>query len=281
MRKCVALVLSVFLLMQLIPAVSAHPDSYHAADLSEGVQNIVKRAKQMTGIQWTPREDIIGWGGWVTYRAGVTYTGLPYGRPHDEGSYIPWETSLTGFLKAVKDPDSRMYTSYASHDRRAPYYSQDCSAFVSWAWDLPERQHTTTLPDYAVKISDSSYAQMEVGDCLSRAGYHVVLVTDLVYDASGKIIAVELSESDASAPDSLCHSFWFGEGHSRSMGAFQKKYLDNGYTLYRCKTRDSVTYTHSCASPLPGDSCSCMERARSAIRMITPRPWCWSIITRL
>lgn len=86
----------------------------HAANLSEGVQNIIKRAEQMMAIQWTPQKDITGWRSNYTYKAGVTYTGLPYGRPTD-GDYVPWETDLDGFLKAVNDPGSKMYTSYSTN----------------------------------------------------------------------------------------------------------------------------------------------------------------------
>ena len=57
----------------------AAADSARDVQLSEGVRNIVKRAYQMTDIQWTPQADVLGWNGDLTYRAGVTYTGLPYG----------------------------------------------------------------------------------------------------------------------------------------------------------------------------------------------------------
>ena len=59
----------------------AAADSARDVQLSEGVRNIVKRAYQMTDIQWTPQADVLGWNGDLTYRAGVTYTGLPYGQP--------------------------------------------------------------------------------------------------------------------------------------------------------------------------------------------------------
>lgn len=222
---------------------------------SEGVQNIVKRARQMTNIQWTPQADIKGWGGGVTYKKGVTYTGLPYGQPVD-AKYVPWDTSLTGFINAVNNPDSKMYTGTATYNKVAPYYSIDCSAFVSWAWGLSSRQTTSTIKNFATKISDSSYEEMEIGDCLCEAGNHAVLITDIKYDSNGKIIAVEISEATTGSTNYLCHSVWYGSGYSKSMSDFQKNYLDSGYILYRCKTRDSVTYTHYCCVPLEGDVCS-------------------------
>ena len=146
----------------------AAADSARDVQLSEGVRNIVKRAYQMTDIQWTPQADVLGWNGDLTYRAGVTYTGLPYGQPV-YAAYVPWVTDLDGFAAAVNDPNSRMYTSYSTYNCRAPYYSCDCSAFVSWAWGLGGRQTTRTIANYATEISTTSYENAQVGDCLCLA----------------------------------------------------------------------------------------------------------------
>ena len=86
--------------------------------ISQGIQNIVKRAKQMTDIEWTPKADITGWGYEFTYKAGVTYKGLPYGQPTNangcRGDYVPWEISLDKYLEAVNNENSLMYTSSAN-----------------------------------------------------------------------------------------------------------------------------------------------------------------------
>ena len=228
--------------------------------VSDGVKNIVKRAYQMTNIQWTPLADISGWNSKLTYRAGTTYSGLPYGQPvttgeHD-GDYVPWEVGLSEFCSYVKDPDSFMYTRQATYNKIAPYYSIDCSAFVSWAWGLSSR-HTKSIPNAATLISSTSYEQMEIGDCLNKSGNHVVLVTDLRYNATGQISAVEISESTVNyATNYCCQRTCYGEGNSQSMDDFYNKYFGNGYILYRSNTRDSVTYTHCCDVPLEGDSCT-------------------------
>ena len=259
------------------PAQTSAEEAAQVAELSQGVQNIVKRARQMTQIQWTPQADITGWGGGVTYRAGVTYTGLPYGQPV-YADYVPWETDLEGFLEAVNDPNSLMYTSYSSYNKRAPYYSIDCSAFVSWAWGLSSRQTTASISNFATKISDSSYERMEVGDCLCKSGVHVVLITDITYDSSGNISAVEVTESTTSSVNYLCHSVWYGDGYSNSLATFQSKYLESGYILYRCNSRNSVTYTHSCAVPLEGDACElCMPHEHSYSSYISLEPTCTTV----
>lgn len=237
----------------LIPAT---PVSAAQPALTQGQKNIVKRARQMTEIQWTPQKDIVGWGWGLTYQAGVTYKGLPYGQPVN-ASYVPWSTSLEGFLDAVNDPNSLMYTSYSSSNKRAPYYSIDCSAFVSWAWNLSSRQSTHSIAQFATAISTSSYEDAQVGDCLNKYDVHVVLITDIGYDSTGTINSIEISESTVnSATNYCCQVVRYGSGGTQTLSEFTTKYFGNGYTLYRSKTRDSVTYEHSCAVPLEGDICA-------------------------
>ena len=223
--------------------------------LSQGVQNIVKRAYQMTNIQWTPLANITGWNAEMTYYAGQTYTGLPYGQPV-YASYVPWSTSLTDFIGAVNDPNSRMYTSQSTYDSVAPYYSCDCSAFVSWAWNLNSRQTTSSIPNYATLVSNSSYTGLQVGDCFCKKLSHVVLVTDITYDDNGAINGVEVSESTVNlSTNYCCQKTWYGEGYNYPLSMLQTKYIDNGYGLYRSTTRDNAIYTHYCVVPLEGDVC--------------------------
>ena len=224
--------------------------------LSAGVQNIVKRAYQMTNIQWTPVADITGWGGGLTYKAGTTYTGLPYGQPV-YASYVPWSTTLSGFIAAVNNGSSKMYTDQSTYNKVAPYYSCDCSAFVSWAWNLSSRQTTSSLANFATKVSSSSYTTLEVGDALCAPGSHVVLVTDITYDGNGTITGVEISESTVNkATNYCCQKTWYGSGYSYALSKINEKYFNSGYSQYRSKTKDNATYAHVCEVPLTGDSCS-------------------------
>mgnify|MGYP003295798554 CR=1 FL=1 len=164
--------------------------------LSEGVRNIVKRADQMNYIRWTPLKNIVGWEEFLNYTAGVTYTGLPYGQPI-YASYVPWYTSLQGFIDAVNNPLSKMYTSKSTYNEVAPYYSVDCSAYVSWAWELSARKTTSTIPDCSELISKTSIEKAEVGDAICKKRVHVVLITDIAYNSKGEIAYVEISESTA------------------------------------------------------------------------------------
>lgn len=239
--------------------------------LSTGQTNIVKRSHQMTDVKWKPLANIPKWGGSTYFYKGTTYTGLPYGQAV-YSSYVPWSTSIPNFVKYVNDSGSKMYTSTSTYNKTAPYYSTDCSAFVAWAWNLAARQTTSTIANFATKISSSSYANAQVGDCLNDAGSHVVLITDITYDSNGAINGIEISESTPP----ITKITWYGTGHSYSLSTFSSKYFSNGYILYRSKTRDNASYTHYCVVPLEGDTCSVcgVGHTHKYTSTVTNKPTC-------
>lgn len=228
------------------------------ASVSSGQQNIVKRAKQQYQIQWTPLEDIAGWNRQYTFTAGTTYQGLPYGQPV-YGRFIPFESdnstpsvaALQVFLDAVNDLGSRMYTSVSTYNKVAPYYSSDCSSFVSYAWGL-YRHTTSSLPGECTRVSNQSVYSVQVGDIFNKAGSHTVLVADVGYDSNGTVSYVDILEQ---TPPKVKRTR-YGANGEKSLADLHDTYLDSGYTLYRYIERDSVSYTHSCASPVDQDYCS-------------------------
>ena len=244
-----------YLLVTLLMVPGVQTQTVHRKELSPGVQNIVKRAYQMTEISWTPQRDLVAWDGLFTYEAGVTYKGLPYGQPRD-GCYIPWELDYQGFLAVVADPDSKMYTERASFVADAPYYSCDCSSFVCWAWQLEDHRLTQHVPDLVEELTGAAYTDVQVGDVLWYALHHTLMITDILYNADDEMIAVEISESSAKRAAQFCAArVWFGEGYDRSLADFQEKYFTGGYVLYRLLDPEAVVYTHDCAVPLEGDVC--------------------------
>lgn len=236
-------------------SLSADPGVWHAS-VSQGVRNIVRRAYQLTDIVWTPARDVEGWKDRDANRflAGQSYTGIPYGQPHRSGSYVPWQTGLTEFLQYVNDPNSAMYTGRAVSQvlqNPSPFYSCECSAFVSWAWGLPQRETTQTLGQYATCIGNQ-LSDLQVGDCMLREGKHVRLVTDILYDAENKLVAVEICEER----EPVARRIWYSAGSAElPLSLLQTDYLDKGYVIYRYRDRDAVGYTHACAVPQEGDVC--------------------------
>ena len=235
--------------------------------MTSGQQNIVKRARQMLNIKWTPRKGVGGWGYTdssynlsIYYTAGVTYTGLPYGQGL---SYVPWNTSLSNFAAAVKDPNSKMYTTRCTYGRGSQYYGTDCSGFASWTWQTtnnssgkPQRKDCGGIVNWnQTKTIGRSYTLMQIGDILIKSG-HARMITDITYDSNGAIYSVEISEANpTSAHNGCCYSTRYtGQAALTSMN--NSLFVNGSYTIYRSNVRDSVTYTHSCAVPLEGDVCA-------------------------
>lgn len=238
----------------------------YSPELSQGQENIVKRARQLSEIEWTPMQDIYQWNYAGTFKAGTTYTGVPYGQPVNTGGYIGWNVSLDSFLDFVSDNTSKLYSAYSWYNKIAPYYSTDCSGYVSYAWQTKVRLTTNSLPDYAEKVAWQSVDAIEVGDALNLVYSHVVLVSAVDLDADGRVAGVQIME----ATPSITQTTGYGTLGPQSLEAFRSRYFDRGYVLYRNPNRDSVTYTHSCAVPIDGDYCSsCEEAAPSASIQVT------------
>lgn len=220
-----------------------------APPLSEGQKNIVKRARQLTEIEWTPLENITQWGERGIFKAETTYVGLPYGQPVNTGGYVGYGISLEDFAAAARDNSSKLHTTYSMYNKIAPCYSTDCSGYVSYAWDLKQRKTTYSISEVSEKVGDKSLYSLQVGDALNDISSHVVLISDLTYDASGAVIGLEVMEQTPV----ITQVTRYGQGASRSLASFQSYYFGRGYEIYRNPNRDAVTYTPNPAVPLDGE----------------------------
>jgi len=211
--------------------------------LTQSQRNAVLRARQMREIRWTPLQDIIGWRGNVTYRAGSTYTGIPYGQPVNSGRYVPWQASLEHFASAVQDINSNMYTNFSyfgSHATRAPFYATDCSGFVSWALAHPVRTHTGTFPNHAHRITQDINA-VQVGDVFNSPS-HNLMVTAVEFDAEGNLAAVETMEQTIPVPR---HRRYGVGGDSGGIQNLVSRTFGGGFALYRSNTIGNIPFTSS------------------------------------
>lgn len=249
-----------FLFCLLLSAVLAVPalagneatDGLIPQKTTAGQDNIVRRARQLLELEWTPAADVVGWGGEVIYRAGTTYTGVPYGQPVDVPGYIGYNVSLESFVAATADASSRFYSVRSAYSKGSPCYATDCSGFVSYAWGLTNRENTQGLAKVGERVADQSINGLQVGDCLDRSNSHVALVSGVWYDASGKVAAVEIMDQNTGGPRRiLC-----GPGGRHPLSWIQQYYFEGGYVLYRNPDRYDVPYIHSCAAPIDGDICA-------------------------
>lgn len=275
----------------MMDALAVESDGYYTASnskiarlasssLDANQTNIVKRARQMAEVKWTPIYDLYSWGGndssyvqakyngnalvvatdgtethgW--FKSGKTYQGVPYAQAVYTG-YVGWDVSLDSFVSAVNNSSSKFYKGYSTYSRTAPYYGSDCSGFVSWAWDLDYRRTCTSLLSASSRKS-GSIQNFQVGDCLNNPSSHVVLITDLGYDSSGKIVSVEITEQTPCKMRVTCYGELIPnktyQYYNSSLNYINTYYLNGGYALYSRNYSRSVRFTASSAVDLDANS---------------------------
>lgn len=233
--------------------------------LSDGVKNTLRNALCMYDIFWTPLSDISAWGtSKVTGRqftAGHTYRGIPYGQPVHEGRYVGTTTPLSAFVSAVNDPGSALYTTrgentwyYTDHGGPiwySPYYSNDCSGFVSAALGI--KRHTTRdigADQELFQVIGTDVSLARPGDLLNTAGGgHVIMVYDVVRDKKGgdvqSIVTIEQT------PDIIVIRSFGKDGINGSLADLQGKIDGNNYSIVRYKYIDDVELNEAAAAFLP------------------------------
>ncbi len=233
--------------------------------LSDGVKNTLRNALYMYDTFWTPLSDISAWGtSEVTNRkftAGHTYRGIPYGQPVHEGRYVGTTTPLSDFISAVNDPESRLYTMrgentwyYTDHGGPiwySPYYSNDCSGFVSAALGI--KRHTTRdigADTELFQVIGTDISLARPGDLLNTAsGGHVIMVYDVLYDRKGG--AVQSVVTIEQTPDIIIIRTFGKDGINGSLADLQGKIYGNKYSIVRYKYIDDVKLTDGAEAFLP------------------------------
>ena len=93
-------------------------DGAKHAELSDGVKNIIKRARQLYEVKWTALSEIESYPGSgqnLYFREGVEYQGIPYGQPVHKGSYVGFDSTIEDFVDVTSDAQSDMYTTYGEN----------------------------------------------------------------------------------------------------------------------------------------------------------------------
>ena len=172
----------------------------HDQPESQGVVNVLKRAKQYATVRWVPvarmpksvDSDYCNFpdktvpGHWGAFKPK---TGLPYSSARYEEKYIGTNVSLETFMTALKNPNSVLYTRdwTGKGPRMSSWYGIVCSGFGSWCLDLPQYRNTSRWRDYPdiETIPLTSAQDVKLGDSLLNVR-HVVMVTDIVRDEAAR-----------------------------------------------------------------------------------------------
>ncbi len=198
--RAICIILALVILLGIFPI--AAPVTVVRA-VTQSQLNTVARADYLYDITWVCQKTVSAWKGKNTFYEGQTYR-IPYAWPVTAGKWVGYGVSVDEFLSATKDPESEFYTKQSYYTGNsgsyAPYYGNDCSTFVSWCWDLSSRQTTQSITSVsgvsllgAVTASNVN-ANLQLGDALNYAGSHIVLVTDITYNADGSLASVEITE---------------------------------------------------------------------------------------
>ena len=117
--------------------------------------NIISRASYMYKTAWKPTQNLTGWKGGYTFKAGTIYHGIPYTQSNwtdrdgsivgDLGTQSQSGFYPLGFLYALNNPvDTNFYSPVYIDGLPCPRFGNDCSGYVSAAFHI-KRHNTSTL----------------------------------------------------------------------------------------------------------------------------------------
>ena len=234
---------------------------YHDIPSSKGVENALKRAKQMVRVGYTPVADMplcyslrVGGGdrGYSYSHAAPFFPlhGVVYSSVRRVERYVGYNISLETYLTALSNPNSIIYTRKieGTGQNVLSYYGIVCSCFASYVHDLPYRtpnDRWTKLPS-VTEVDTSKLENLRLCDALqvlSPAHTHIAVITDIERDVEGKVQYITVSESVMP----FCRETRF------SAEEFRGYWLNDGYHAYRNANVDRVTYTPSPFVPLEDD----------------------------
>ena len=230
---------------------------YHDVPRSKGVENAIKRAKQMVELEWMPVRPYPD-GASIHTPEGHKYLdiftqpwqpqkGVGYSSVRLTEKYVGFNLSHETYLSAIANPRSRIYTTpqHGLGLRMFAYCGLVCSAFVSYVCDLPLRLPCSYWPhDPRVSLVNSDdLRNLMLCDIVLNPVMHIAIITDIERDVEGNVQYITVSESKL--PRVISTRF--------TAEAFRGYWLGNGYQIYRYSGIDSAAYTPSPFVHLEGD----------------------------
>ena len=172
---------------------------YSAYNDSLGRINAVKKARQLTDIEFTPIRELKGLG--KTYYPNKSYNGIMYSMVSEMGNYVGTNVSFHTFMTAVHNPKSKLYTEDVSqppyHGRNCnSYYGSVCSQLVSYALGITPGFSSKDFyeSDLMVSQNPKDIDSIKVADVLWKSG-HVAMISDIERNDQGLVSNVEICES--------------------------------------------------------------------------------------
>ena len=228
-----------FLLSVGYSQITAGPSTFVDDVGGPGAQNAVKKAHQMTDLEFDPVNTIIA-NKSKTYQPKQHAKGLVYSSVLETSTFVGMDVSFHTFMTALRNPKSVVYTEhldqYPYHGTRiGTYYGTNCSGLVSYALGLKAYLTTYDIPESIemMLIEDQSAKGIQLADVLWQDG-HVALVTGIRRNkTTGEIVRIEISEAWRSGCRRRVE-----EGES----AFNKMLADGAWKIYRYKHLENNGY---------------------------------------
>lgn len=232
---------------------------FHDIPESQGVANAMKRARQLVELWWTPirpfphyqivsrqpdeqSERIRGF--YTPWRAKQ---GMVYSSVRQYERFVGYNISLETFMTALSNPNSVLYTrpQYESGPSTFSFYGIVCSCFVSYTLNMPYMVPCAQWPMYegVSEVDTADLDNLKLGDIVLNTERHVTIITDILRDADGHVREIHISES--TPPLCVCTPF--------TPQCFCKRYIDNGFRVYRYAGIHDVPYIPSPYVHLEGD----------------------------
>lgn len=255
------------------------PIGLHKMPSTQGVLNVIKRARQMTDFEWVPISDLIRISTLTgntyahspvfqdVFSANKKYTGIPYTNASYHASNYGYSRMFVGsisletFASAVRASDSAVaLESYYDGQNNGTFYGAICSSFVCYALGVEPcfTSNFINIPGMVNKgklINGSTrfdVKKLELADIIIYPGQHVAIITDIITDENGDVQMIELSETTkyGNANSSL-----LGSEHgslTRRKGWTVNDFFNwfKNYNVYHYGNIDSVTYEPTTYSPM-------------------------------
>jgi len=223
----------------------------HDIPENKGVENGIKRAKQMTEFRWTPVEYLPAVSTFPNMEKERIYLsrmmrpwgpqkGLIYSSVLKHQKFVGFNVSFEAYVTALSDPNSVMYKYNVDGEGRKNancWYGVVCSCFASYTLGMKERWICRTWPtvDGVTCLGQPALEDLKLLDIVLNVKRHIAVITDILRDEAGQVRMVEVSESTLP----LAKSTYFTPEEFRGF------WYDNEFKIYRKTGLEKITYTPS------------------------------------
>lgn len=166
---------------------------------------VIRRARQLTDFKWTPVRDVPSYTkaeGYTILPAGVEVCGFPYASTEGKDKFFTENVSFETFLSAMPNPYSKLYQP-GTAAFNACSYGIVCNGLARYALGIKRRVSTAkwlTIPGMRVVAPKGQIKAEDIRLCdnlwaFGEGRNHVALITDILKDNNGKVVALEISEA--------------------------------------------------------------------------------------